>query len=400
MKATRIVLALVLPVLAGAPLAAQSAGQGGTGQPAEKAATPADKQARQMYEDVAVFRLLLNRTARQAYGLPADAVATTGWAHHPHGHDAHALTAEGVYVKGSGVVYNLSAPPPAGDPMARGEPAAGEPSPWERARQELLGDKPAATKRPAARDASLSEALLRLLAENGRHFSQLGDDETVTVAVTFRGNLDCARCHQAVQWRTLRGALGGNRPATVVYPTQIDVKTRTFQAGHVQYADVAGPALNTDVQSSALLGDTLMKQKRYPEAIRAYRDALQKHATTIAPKERRGQADVQRLLAAVEINNKLAQAHLAAGDKENAERSMAQNLRFVEEAVNLARGLKAAPAAKATMRLPSKLIVAAPKKLLDQAGAGKVTPAEFRKQATIEHLTFPAPGGTDPKKEE
>ncbi len=40
------------------------------------------------------------------------------------------------------------------------------------------------------------------------------------------------------------------------------------------------------------------------------------------------------------------------------------------------------------IKLPTKLIISAPKKLLDQVGNGKITLAEFQKQATFEILNF------------
>jgi len=38
--------------------------------------------------------------------------------------------------------------------------------------------------------------------------------------------------------------------------------------------------------------------------------------------------------------------------------------------------------------LPSKLIISAPKRLLDQVGAGKIPYADFRRQATIDYFGF------------
>jgi len=38
--------------------------------------------------------------------------------------------------------------------------------------------------------------------------------------------------------------------------------------------------------------------------------------------------------------------------------------------------------------LPSKLIISAPKRLLDQVGAGKIPYADFRRQATVDYFGF------------
>jgi hypothetical protein len=49
---------------------------------------------------------------------------------------------------------------------------------------------------------------------------------------------------------------------------------------------------------------------------------------------------------------------------------------------------KPAPAAKPVAALPIKLIISAPKKLLDEAGKGKMTFEEFRRRASVETLRF------------
>src|SRR5262249_10590909 len=42
---------------------------------------------------------------------------------------------------------------------------------------------------------SLTDALLRVLVENGQNLSQLADHEALTVAITFRGQTLCQSCH-------------------------------------------------------------------------------------------------------------------------------------------------------------------------------------------------------------
>ena len=41
--------------------------------------------------------------------------------------------------------------------------------------------------------------------------------------------------------------------------------------------------------------------------------------------------------------------------------------------------------------MPARLIVSAPKKLLDKAAESKMSLADFRKAATVEYLRFPPP---------
>src|SRR5207245_11156001 len=80
------------------------------------------------------------------------------------------------------------APPP---PVARvlatasGKSSSQSLSEWDRTRQQVRGEKApdtAATPHPPA----LTDLVLELLAENGKHFGQLSPTESVTVVVTFR----------------------------------------------------------------------------------------------------------------------------------------------------------------------------------------------------------------------
>src|SRR5439155_21363391 len=122
-------------------------------------------------------------------------------------HEAHAslgvpTNIEGVYVKGQGATYTLTLPPPPRSRPAATKKTSSKPlTDWERARHTLSGDQPQPQKSEPAKEPSengifaeleksghlgLTEAILRALAENGHHFSQLAPDEKITVAVTFR----------------------------------------------------------------------------------------------------------------------------------------------------------------------------------------------------------------------
>src|SRR5438128_850460 len=111
MKRTRIVLMATVLWLSAGPLPAQTGGAAGT--PGGK--DPSVKDVRRMHEDMAVFRVLLNRAAERVYGFPfqSPAHAQRGQTH-PMLRDQFVqfAPAEGVYLKGRGVLYSLSAPPP------------------------------------------------------------------------------------------------------------------------------------------------------------------------------------------------------------------------------------------------------------------------------------------------
>src|SRR5262249_17404522 len=108
---------------------------------------------------------------------------------------AHALTGvlpstldtEGTYLKGQGVVFTLTLPPPARDPRPEApKPAARPPSEAERIRREVRQDKEPEAQADAKKEPALAAVVLRALADNGKHFTQLGENESVTVVITFR----------------------------------------------------------------------------------------------------------------------------------------------------------------------------------------------------------------------
>jgi len=115
-------------------------------------------------------------------------------------------------------------------------------------------------------------------------------------------------------------------------------------------------------------------------------------------------SEMRNHLAGIELYTKLAQAYLSMGDHEYAQRtlkSLAGQARDLEEWVQAGRptaGTTAKPAAGAAKAtLPTKLIISAPKKLLDQVGTGKISLDEFKKTATVQYLTFgPAEKNTPP----
>lgn len=383
MSSTRTMLAAVLMGLSAGPALAQP----------DREKEPDAKQLRQMYEDVAVFRTLLNRSVVQSYGLglrgalPGVSSDRQLWTdpktrnmyyvgvQSPYPtllvgmdsvHSGSLSLSEGVYLPGQGVVFNVTAPIPLQDPLAKETGSmAKEMSPWERARRELRGDKVTETKTAAPRQASLSEALLRLLAENGRHFKELGDNERITVALTFRGSTYCASCHAS-------SAQKAQKPQTVM---------GGGGAGSMS------PARNSGDPDQSTVGDLHWRQGRYKEAIAAYELTLKRLMETMpSPK---GPADLPKLLSAVELANKLTRAFEACRDGSGAQRWRDLSLKFAKAALELSDSLKGKPVEKGTIAVPPRLIVSASKKLLEQAGSGKMTFEEFRKAATVQHLRFP-----------
>jgi hypothetical protein len=359
-------------------------------------------QLRQMYEDVAVFRTLLNRTVARSYGLTGQKTSSNPYGSHSlwidsrtrtlssigaqyprdavHAH-AHSFgLAEGVYLPGQGVVFSMSAPTPLHDPLAAGtDKTAKGMSPWEQVRRELRGDKVVTAKEQAPRQASLSEALLRLLSENGQHFKGLADNERITVALTFRG-ASCASCHTAISGMKQQGPRALTGPAVPVVPG-----SGTPGGGQ----GTATRGMSKEVQDQASVGDLHLRQGRYREAAQAYESALQ---VLLRQRELKpDKTDVQQLLLAVELANRLTRVAEVSGDPANVQRWRELSLKFARTALEWSEAHKGKPAEKGTIPLPARLIVSAPKKLLEQAGTGKLSFAEFRKAASVQYLRFPKP---------
>jgi hypothetical protein len=372
----------------------QSAGEEAPEAPRRVAEPAATAAAAGIYEEVEVLRRLLNRGLESAYGLPPahGVVQRTrqGVFYAPvanyHPAEYHVGGAEGVYVKGCGVVYSATLPPPARPPVPQAMPAVPTPpSAWEQARAELRGEKPRRPEETADRQTSLGEAVLRLLAENGRHFRHLPEGEQITVALTFRRATDCAQCH------------AGIREGTVSQPAPRDAVHASLVAAG--YATPAGnqPAWDPNTLSQGVsVGDLHLRQRRYDEAEKAYTGALHDISQALnREKERQGAMELKTLLASVEVANKLAQLYTAKGDNTRGLKFLEVARRSAQWAEERAGQGKAGPAAG--VPLPSRLVVSAPKKILDQVGAGKMSFEEFRKAAAVEYLTFPPPDKAGPK---
>src|SRR5262249_52431957 len=142
-------------------------------------------------------------------------------------------------------------------------------------------------------------------------------------------------------------------------------------------------AQESEAQNHALLGDLHMKQTRYKDAAAAYQKALDAYKKKgDQPRASASQA-LRSQLIAVDLYNKLAQANLGSGDEDSALKALQQLADYARKGETVARDAwdqqhtknlaqqtaRAAPA----IALPTKLIISAPKKLLDQVGAGRIS---------------------------
>jgi hypothetical protein len=337
--------------------------------------------------------------------------------------DPHAAidvpTLQGVYLKGQGVVYTTTIPPGVMVPVMDGSATSVEKplTEWERVRSEVRGEKPE-PKKPKS-NPSLADLLLKTLAENGKHMTQLPDAESITVAVTLAPMQSCTACH-ANPWSAtdlpimgsmFRGTTSiGNTGSTSLGTTGT---TSSLGGSKTSSTGTSGSGSSTttaqekflrdlsdqhsEAKKTVLVGDLHLKQKQYHEATVAFQKASESFAN-ILEKIRKASLDLTGTLpppnAVVELDllesrTKLAQALVGEGKQDEARKILSA---IATQAQRGAQGEPAKPAEKPGIALPSKLIVTVSKKSLEAVGSGKMSFEEFRKAATVEYLNFSEKG--------
>jgi tetratricopeptide (TPR) repeat protein len=433
-----------------------------TGQAPAPARPPV--QGKQMYEDIEIMRRILNRklgtwpslialnqrcTACHNPGITLfkNVGDTAGLAvgdfdndgrldilvlndpHHGNLGNSHATVSvpfntEGVYLKGHGIVYTLTLPPPprVARPQAK-KPAAKPLTEWERTRRQIRGDnedsQDLATLESKQIEAWMShfqgenphlwltETIVKILAENGQHLSQLPENETLTVAVTFR---DLGQFKGLANQNAKRGTLeawgaqsdeGEAMQSWNVQPGDPGLQTWQNLQTPLKPGEGGGGA-NTirpmfqkaltpgggggdkppsSIRDFELLGDLHLRQGKAREAIRTYQQAL-----NLNPEPKQAAA----------IYRKIAQADLALEDDAGAKKALEMAQEFLAHQPTAAMGNAAktktgggAAKPQAASPIVSKLIISAPKRLLDQVGTGKVGFHDFEKQVIVEYVGLP-----------
>jgi hypothetical protein len=412
----------------------------------------ADRQqaSRERYEEIEIMARLLDRSIDQLAGIgfhdgvhavafspDGDTLATSSdggftgtvrlWDVHTGkriaGHPGADLTAmQGVYLKGQGIVFSMTAPlhfqRPIGGPD---KPAAKPLTEWERVRRELRGEQTEPVNARETTDTSIADAILKVLADNGKNLSHLPEDENVTVALTLLQAPACTACHASSGGGgPMRGPMGsGMTPGSggamgpgmgsgrmggpgMGYgmgppgkgaggPGAMGPGPRSSGPGGgggpgVGSAMGGGPAGDgagalADFRKYALMGDLALKQNDYIQAVEQYRKAA---AVRMAP------TDSAIALEHVEVATKLARALMAVGKSEEAERVVADVRRLAQ---NLKDGQKPdkRTEAKAEVALPAKLVITVPKRVFTAIGTGAVSATDIRKGASVEYLTFDKP---------
>jgi len=125
--------------------------------------------------------------------------------------------------------------------------------------------------------------------------------------------------------------------------------------------------------------------KDYGQAADGYRKLLSSQAESARVHGKQPSKDVTTYLALAEVYIKLARASQAAGQTDKVREVMKQADLIIADLWVEKQKPAAAAETKPAIRLPAKLFVSAPKALFDQAG---INFADFKKQATVQYLTF------------
>ncbi|MFL5339698.1 MAG: tetratricopeptide repeat protein [Gemmataceae bacterium] len=328
-----------------------------------------------------------------------------------HGTGLGVASIEGAYLKGQGIVFNIVLPMTGKDELNLTQqvltPKAA--SDWETTRRQLRGEK---SEAPAsAKKSTVADILLKVLAENGKNFSQLPPNESVTLAVTFRGQANTGGGGGMMPGPGMGSMMGGGPaaggsgmgpmpgaagPGGAMGPTAGGSGGGPPMGpggkGGPNYGAMGGPGIGPGGGDSAggpltadreleLLGDLHVKRGNLSEAASAY-DRARKQAGG-------DQARVR------ELSKKLAEIYLKIGNLEAARKA----LEVPAPAAAGSGALTASGGGGSTgkpapaMKLPGKLIVSAPKQLLDQVAGEHISVSDFQKQVTFDVF----PGDAPPK---
>ena len=321
----------------------------------------AGRDAMKMYEDIEIFRRILDRKLNSYY--PRITLESTGGMTGMQGgmmgfqgggmmgtmtmagnlppgttlsfpvqiHREISRTLEGVYLEGQGIIYTATL----SSLQSRGKAEAPPPPPvdeWESIRRLLHNEKEEPKKAEAGKPPELSDVLLKMMAEYGHHFSQLHDNESLTLILTVRD-----------------AGSSATKPA--------------------KKAEL-NPADAQKVRDLERVADLHQKQGQYNEAIANY---LRLVELNLGPKQE------------ATLHRKLAQCYLSLAQDEKAR----TELDAAQAQLKKEKDDKDKPASKpAAAALPVKLMISVPKRLLDQMVTGKMPFDEFRRRASVRKLTF------------
>ncbi|HEV3144259.1 MAG TPA: hypothetical protein VGZ47_10270 [Gemmataceae bacterium] len=325
-------------------------------------------------------------------------------------HDPHrnvgGYALEGSYLKGYGVAFQMVLPPQRNVLKEAAAPKGQTVSDWEKARRELHGEK-AEPAKTAPQSPSLADVLLKVLAENGKHFEYLPENESLTVVVTFRGQSPIHSYGGGRSGPSMGGGFkgmssgmgpgvgsGASSPGALSAPGGAPAggsgprNTSGSSSGPAPPVPLGPGGSQADFIATIgrdyeLLGDLHVRQGKINEAIDAFSKAVNaaKTATIAQPAGEDAKANVERVKQRVrDLSVKLARVLLDAGRVDEAQKALVMDTQI--------KVLPPSASGAPPVPLPAKLTISAPKRLLEAVGSGKISYDEFRKQATIDYATF------------
>ncbi len=304
-----------------------------------------------MYEDIEIFRRILDRKLHAYYPMTTAMVLGGGMMGLQGGGAlgmqggmgglgglqgggmsvAISPTLEGVYLEGQGILYTATL----GSVQPRGKAETTPPvavDEWESIRRQIRREKDEPAKTEPSKPLELSEVLLKLLAEHGRHFSQLKENESLILILTVREDGPAERAKRLTKKSD---------------PTP----------------------LARQAQEQEMVGDLHLKQWQFDVAINSYRKALELNSGGSAKQE-------------AALRRKIAQCYLAQEQYEKAKAELDAAVALLK------KGKDDKEKSTASVALPEKITISVPKRLLDFAATNKLSFEEFRNKATVRKLTF------------
>jgi len=167
--------------------------------------------------------------------------------------------------------------------------------------------------------------------------------------------------------------------------------------GNQQPADGSDPfaGLRNAAANYAHLGDMRLKQGRIKESVEAYEKAAGEYQKVVESikADMGGERWKQKVFAAGEAADalmKLSQGYLLQGEKDRAYQVFNRAAELSSWAVSGKHGEEKAKtgAESSKLTLPGRLIISAPRALLEHLATGKITFEEFKKSAEIQYLAF------------
>ncbi|HZU38804.1 MAG TPA: hypothetical protein VFA18_22945 [Gemmataceae bacterium] len=282
---------------------------------------------------------------------------------------------QGVYLPGYGVVFTLSLPP--GSARATST-VASEPakpvSEWDQVRRQVRGEKPAATHKPAPHQPTTADIILKVLAANGHHFSQLAPNEKITVVVTFEPIQEASTLQP---WLNLYTAPAQAAPAQPGKKTEHPKKKPHIE---MTFANRTSPNEGgKSVHEYELLAKLQIEQGKDKEAIQALRKAAD---ASTNPRH------------AAELYLKIASLYLSAENDEKQARAMTNKATaFLQQVLAETRPAKNVAPRPAVPQV-SKLIITASRKQLREVGSGALDFEGFRKAVPLQTVHTPPSNST------